>query len=102
MYIIPALCDPKGFSFISDLILRYLENLSKVFIRESILFRLNKSLIRRYCSLVQKKSFLLFYKLLHLLDKVSLNLGNLKDFIYRGTLSKCLIHLEMSLAGRSN
>ena len=96
----PAFHDSCRCSGIANSLFRNFQNFTQIFIRKAIKLSLTEYFCRRYLSLILQQCFFLFHQLLHLFDKVVLNLGKLKEFVYRCAFSQSFIHNELTLAGR--
>ena len=98
---LPVFFYAKRNTLLANLILGNLQQLAQILIREAILFRGDQHLIGNHGTLVCKDRLLFFHQLSHLIDEVSLHLGCGKNLLCGSSLAECLIHQEMSLAGRS-
>ena len=99
MHAFPGLLDTFPDSGLADVLLRHLKNLAQIFVGKSIQLRLTQHAGGGNLSFVLQKNFLFLHQLLHLLDEVMLDLGQLIQFIHRSALSQSLVHDELSLAG---
>ena len=102
VYAVPCFLDAELDALISDIILRNLEDLAEILIRESVPLGLCEHFVCRKAALELKKCFLLVDEFLHLLDEIFLDLGDLMDFIDCCSLAECFIHNEVALTGRNH
>ena len=91
-----ALCDSR----IADVFFRNSQDLSQIFVRETVQFCLFQGFRSRHLTFVCQKCFLFFHQFFHLFDEVVFDLCQRKQFVHRCTFSQCFIHDKLSLAVR--
>ena len=100
MHALPGFLHAQRKAALSYGRLRDLQKLTQIFIGKTVLFGCDQHLIWQHLSFMLQNSFLFLHQLFHLLDKISLHLGDLKNLLHRCPLAQRLIHEEMPFAGR--
>ena len=98
---VPCLADAELFTAVPDVILGDLKDLAQILVGEAVFLGLDQQVVCRDRTLVGHEGFLFLDEFLHLLNEILLDLCELVDLIDRNTLTQCLIHEEMALAGSS-
>ena len=81
----------------SYIVLRNLQYLCQIPVRESVLLRLYEPVIFGKPALVSEQGFFFLHQLLHLLYEVFLDMGRLEHFVHGSSLTQSLVHLEVPL-----
>ena len=92
----PGFLHTKGYAMIADILLGNLQQLTQILVGEAVLLGTDQHLILRHTALTFKECFLFLHQFLHLLNKIGFYLCDLKDFLYRSTLTEGFIHKEMT------
>ena len=100
MYTFPCFFHTFGDSCVTDIFFRNFQDLSQIFVRETVQFCLFQGFRSRYLTFVCQKRFLFFYQFFHLFDEIVFDLCQSKQFVYRCTFSQCFVHDKLSLAAR--